>query len=109
MLSFGQKKIEQLYLNDKIKLETGDVESLKYSDNYFNVVTIGYGVRNFENLELGLKESNRVLKKNGTIIILETSVPQNKLIKVIYNIFSFTIIPFIGKIFQRILQIQVFK
>ena len=101
MLAFGQKKIEQLSLNDRIKLETGDVESLKYSDNYFNVVTIGYGVRNFENLELGLKESNRVLKKNGTIIILETSVPQNKFIKVIYNIFSFTIIPFIGKIFSK--------
>ena len=70
-------------------------------DNYFNVVTIGYGVRNFENLELGLKESNRVLKKNGTIIILETSVPQNRFIKIIYNIFSSTIIPFIGKIFSK--------
>ena len=90
-----------LYLNDKIKLETGDVESLKYSDNYFNVVTIGYGVRNFENLELGLMESNRVLKKNGTIIILETSVPQNRFIKIIYNIFSSTIIPLIGKIFSK--------
>ncbi len=101
MLSFGQKKIEQLYLNDKIKLETGDVESLKYSDNYFNVVTIGYGVRNFENLELGLMESNRVLKKNGTIIILETSVPQNRFFKKIYNIFSSTIIPLIGKIFSK--------
>lgn len=101
MLAFGQKKIERLYLNDKIKLETGDVESLKYSDNYFNVVTIGYGVRNFENLELGLKESNRVLKKNGTIIILETSVPQNRFFKKIYNIFSSTIIPLIGKIFSK--------
>ncbi len=101
MLAFGQKKIEQLYLNDKIKLETGDVESLKYSDNYFNVVTIGYGVRNFENLELGLMESNRVLKKNGTIIILETSVPQNRFFKKIYNIFSSTIIPLIGKIFSK--------
>ena len=101
MLAFGQKKIERLYLNDRIKLEAGDVESIKYSDNYFNVVTIGYGVRNFENLELGLKESNRVLKKNGTIFILETSVPQNKFIKIIYNIFSFTIIPFIGKIFSK--------
>ncbi len=99
MLAFGQKKIEQLYLNDKIKLETGDVESLKYSDNYFNVVTIGYGVRNFENLELGLMESNRVLKKNGTIIILETSVPQNRFFKKIY--FSSTIIPLIGKIFSK--------
>lgn len=101
MLAFGQKKIEQLCLNDRIKLETGDVESLKYSDNYFNVVTIGYGVRNFENLELGLMESNRVLKKNGTIIILETSVPQNRFIKKIYNIFSSTIIPLIGKIFSK--------
>ena len=101
MLAFGQKKIERLYLNDRIKLEAGDVESIKYSDNYFNVVTIGYGVRNFENLELGLKESNRVLKKNGTIIILETSVPQNRFFKKIYNIFSSTIIPLIGKIFSK--------
>ena len=101
MLSLGQKKIEKLFLNNKIKLESGDVENLKYPENYFNVITIGYGVRNFENLEKGLKECKRVLNEKGTIIILETSVPKNNFIKFFYNIFSSSIIPIIGRFFSK--------
>ena len=101
MLSLGQKKIEKLFLNNKIKLESGDVENLKYPENYFNVITIGYGVRNFENLEKGLKECKRVLNEKGTIIILETSVPKNNIIKFFYNIFSSSIIPVIGRFFSK--------
>ena len=101
MLSLGQKKIEKLFLNNKIKLESGDVENLKYPENYFNVITIGYGVRNFENLEKGLKECKRVLNEKGTIIILETSVPKNNIVKFFYNIFSSSIIPIIGRFFSK--------
>ena len=53
MLEIGQKKIKELHLHKNVKLELGDVENLEYNDNYFDVVTVGYGVRNFENLKKG--------------------------------------------------------
>ena len=51
MLDIGDKKIKDLGLQQSVILELGDVENLKYNDNYFDVVTVGYGVRNFENLK----------------------------------------------------------
>jgi demethylmenaquinone methyltransferase/2-methoxy-6-polyprenyl-1,4-benzoquinol methylase len=85
----------------KISLISGDAEKLKFNDNHFDLVTIGFGVRNFQNLEKGLKESYRVLTNEGTLIILETSVPENKFIKFFYLMFSRTIIPLIGSIFSK--------
>ena len=84
MLDIGDKKIKDLGLQQSVILELGDVENLKYNDNYFDVVTVGYGVRNFENLKKSLDEIYRVLKKNGTLIILETSVPKNKIFKLLH-------------------------
>ena len=52
MLDIGDKKIKDLGLQQSVILELGDVENLKYNDNYFDVVTVGYGVRNFENLKI---------------------------------------------------------
>jgi demethylmenaquinone methyltransferase/2-methoxy-6-polyprenyl-1,4-benzoquinol methylase len=65
------------------------------------VVTIGFGVRNFENLEKGLKESHRVLKKNGALIILETSIPENPVIRYFYFLFSRSFIPIFGSVFSK--------
>ena len=101
MLDIGDKKIKELDLEKSIKLEPGDVENLKYDDNYFDVVTVGYGVRNFENLKKSLDEIYRVLKKNGTLIILETSVPKNKIIKLFYNFFTKFYVKLIGLLFSK--------
>ena len=87
MLDIGKAKVKLQKLSNKIILESGDAENLVYSDESFDVVTIGFGVRNFQNLEKGLKESNRVLKKGGVIIILETSVPENYIVKYFYLLF----------------------
>ena len=65
MLEVGRTKIKLRKLSNQIVLESGDAECLNYSDESFDLVTIGFGVRNFQNLEKGLKESNRVLKKGG--------------------------------------------
>jgi demethylmenaquinone methyltransferase/2-methoxy-6-polyprenyl-1,4-benzoquinol methylase len=101
MLNVGRTKILNKNLSKKISLISGDAEKLKFNDNHFDLVTIGFGVRNFQNLEKGLKESYRVLTNEGTLIILETSVPENKFIKFFYLMFSRTIIPLIGSIFSK--------
>ena len=101
MLSIGQTKINKLKLNRNISLEQGDAENLKYNDGTFDVVTIGYGVRNFTNLKNSLNEIYRVLKKDGFLIILETSLPTNPLMRFFYNIHTKFYVRLIGKIFSN--------
>ena len=101
MLDIGKKKIEAKKLNTKIQMVLGDGENIPYSDNYFDVITVAYGVRNFENLEKGLSEILRVLKPNGTFIILETSVPTQFPFKQGYYVYTNFIMPTIGKLFSK--------
>ena len=101
MLSIGQAKINKLKLNRNISLEEGDAENLKFNDATFDVVTIGYGVRNFTNLKNSLNEIYRVLKKDGLLIILETSLPTNRLMRFFYNIHTKFYVRLIGKIFSN--------
>tara|TARA_Y100000022_G_scaffold141779_1_gene123606 strand:+ start:160 stop:879 length:720 start_codon:yes stop_codon:yes gene_type:complete len=101
MLNVGRKKITKMKLGKSVRLETGDAENLNFKDNYFDLVTIGFGVRNFQDLEKGLKESFRVLNKDGTLIILETSVPENRIMKMFYSIFTRTYIPIMARIFSK--------
>ena len=101
MLSIGRKKITKMKLDEAIRLETGDAENLNFKDNYFDLVTIGFGVRNFQDLEKGLSESFRVLNKKGTLIVLETSVPENRIMKLFYSIFTRTYIPIMARIFSK--------
>ncbi len=101
MLEVGRKKILNKNLNDKISLISGDAENLSFDDNKFDLITIGFGVRNFQNLKKGLEESFRVLKPSGSLIILETSVPKNKFVKFFYLLFSRTVIPLIGSFFSK--------
>ena len=101
MLSIGQTKINKLKLNSNISLEEGDAENLKFNDSTFDVVTIGYGVRNFTNLKNSLNEIYRVLKKDGLLIILETSLPTNPLMSFFYNIHTKFYVRLIGKIFSN--------
>lgn len=101
MLDIGKKKIEAKNLSSKIKMVLGDGESIPYADNYFDVITIAYGVRNFENLEKGLSETLRVLKPNGLLIILETSVPTKFPFKQGYYVYTNFIMPTIGKLFSK--------
>ena len=101
MLSIGQNKIDKLKLNRDISLEQGDAENLKFNNEIFDVVTIGYGVRNFTNLKNSLNEIYRVLKKDGLLIILETSLPTNPLMSFFYNIHTKFYVRLIGKIFSN--------
>ena len=71
MLDIGKKKIAAQKLDSKIEMVLGDGENIPYPDNYFDAITVAYGVRNFENLEKGLTDILRTLKPGGQLIILE--------------------------------------
>ena len=100
MLKIAHNKIEELKINN-INLKTCEAENLVFDNNHFDIISIGYGVRNFTNLDKGLCESYRVLKKNGKLIILETSIPENPIIKLLYSLITTIYIPIIAFIFSR--------
>nr|WP_315219868.1 bifunctional demethylmenaquinone methyltransferase/2-methoxy-6-polyprenyl-1,4-benzoquinol methylase UbiE [uncultured Flavobacterium sp.] len=101
MLEVGQKKIEDKKLTNRINLVLGDSEKIPFEDNYFDAITVSFGVRNFENLEKGFSEILRVLKPNGVFVILETSVPDKTPYKQGYCFYSKNILPIIGKLFSK--------
>jgi demethylmenaquinone methyltransferase/2-methoxy-6-polyprenyl-1,4-benzoquinol methylase len=101
MLEVGRKKIAERKLSDKIEMLLGDSENMPFEDNSFDAITVAFGVRNFENLEKGLSEILRVLKPNGTFVILETSVPVKAPYKQGYKLYSKFILPTIGKVFSK--------
>ena len=76
MLKLGIEKVNKLGLQNKIELKLGDSENLPFEDNSFDAITVGFGVRNFENLQKGLKEIHRVLKRGSGFVVLEFSKPQ---------------------------------
>jgi demethylmenaquinone methyltransferase/2-methoxy-6-polyprenyl-1,4-benzoquinol methylase len=100
MLNVGKEKLKKLNLTDKIELQVADAENLPFTDNYFDAITVAFGVRNFENLEKGLKDMLRVLKPNGDLVIIEFSKPTG-LFSYVYKIYFRHITPAIGKLFSK--------
>lgn len=96
MVAIGQKKVEALGLAPYITLQAGDSEQIEFEDGHFDVVTVAFGVRNFEHLEAGLKEMQRVLKKGGKVIILEFSMPEHFPMKQLYRFYFRSILPVLG-------------
>ena len=101
MLSIGKEKVVSKCLENRINMMLGDSESLKFDDAYFDVVTVAFGVRNFENLEKGLSEIHRVVKKNGYVVILEPSTPKVFPLKQIFSFYFQKILPFIGSLVSK--------
>ncbi len=101
MLAVGREKIADEKLTGKIEMIQGDSEALPFEDNSFDAITVAFGVRNFENLEKGLSEIFRVLKKGGIFVILETSVPTKFPFKQGYNFYTKNLLPLIGKMFSK--------
>ncbi|MDG2431471.1 bifunctional demethylmenaquinone methyltransferase/2-methoxy-6-polyprenyl-1,4-benzoquinol methylase UbiE [Flavobacterium sp.] len=101
MLEVGVKKIADKNLSKTIEMVLGDSENMPFDTDYFDAVTVAFGVRNFENLEKGLTEILRVLKPEGVFVILETSVPDKTPYKQGYQFYSKNILPLIGKLFSK--------
>jgi demethylmenaquinone methyltransferase / 2-methoxy-6-polyprenyl-1,4-benzoquinol methylase len=101
MIAIGRKKVADLGLSRQITLEKGDSEDLNFADSSFAAVTVAFGVRNFENLSSGLAEIYRVLKPGGVLCVLEFSKPRHFPVKQFYNLYSYYILPFFGRLISN--------
>lgn len=101
MLEVADQKIKKQGLERIVTLEVGDAEHLPYDDEAFDAASVTYGIRNFENLEKGLTEIRRVLAPAGTLVILETSVPDRFPMRQGYMIYTKYVLPLVGRIFSK--------
>ena len=101
MLDIGRKKIAKKGISDIITMQEGSAENLPFPDNTFDAITVAFGVRNFENLNKGLQEMNRVLKTGGTLVVLEFSQPKVFPFKQVFNFYFKYILPLIGRITSK--------
>jgi demethylmenaquinone methyltransferase/2-methoxy-6-polyprenyl-1,4-benzoquinol methylase len=101
MLEVGRRKIAERGWNEKVQLKRGDSENLPFDTSSFDAYTVAFGVRNFENLEKGLAEMNRVLKPGALGIVLEFSKPKKFPVKQLFSFYFKFIMPVIGKLISK--------
>ena len=101
MLEEARKKVAEAGIADRVVLMPGDCLSLPFDDATMDVVTVAFGVRNFENLERGLAEMRRVLRPDGRLIMLELSVPQSRIVRPLYQIYTRGVIPMVGRMVSK--------
>ena len=94
MMEIGKEKIRKAGVI--AEMSVADCEALPYEPNTFDCISVGFGVRNFEHLDLGLFEMFRVLKPGGKLVILELSLPSNAVIRYCYMLYFQKVLPFIG-------------
>ena len=96
MMALVKGKAEKAGVGERITLQVADGEALPYGEGTFDRVTCAFGIRNFEHKERGLAEFRRVLKPGGKAVILELSVPQNRLVRWAYDLYFLHVLPGIG-------------
>ena len=101
MLEVGREKIKKKSLQGKLEFIQGDSENLPFENDFFDAVMVSFGVRNFEDLNKGLKEIKRVLKPGGGIYILEFSKPKKFPIKQLFSFYSKLILPSLGSLISK--------
>lgn len=101
MLEVGKTKMKKRAFDHIIEMQIGDSENMPFEDQTFDAITVGFGVRNFENLEKGLSEMLRVLKPGGQAIVLEFSKPKSFPIKQLFSFYSKVMIPLFGKYISK--------
>ncbi|MBT6082372.1 MAG: bifunctional demethylmenaquinone methyltransferase/2-methoxy-6-polyprenyl-1,4-benzoquinol methylase UbiE [Polaribacter sp.] len=101
MLAVGKEKIAKVNLSEKIEMVVGDSEEMPFDEDTFDAITVSFGVRNFANLDKGIKEIARVLKPSGVLVILETSNPMKFPFKQGYKLHTHLFLPIIGKLFSK--------
>ena len=96
MMALVMEKAAHEGVHDRIRLQVADGENLPFPEGSFHRVTCAFGIRNFEHKDLGLKEFFRVLKPSGKAVILELSVPRNKVLRALYDLYFLHILPWVG-------------
>ncbi len=96
MLDVARRKVAACGLTERVRLEVGEAERLTCQDDMFDVATVAFGVRNFDDLEAGLRELWRTIKPGGAVVILEFSRPRNRLFRALYECYANHLLPLIG-------------
>ena len=97
MLETGRDKLTDQGICGNINYVQSDAQYLPFADNYFDCITIGFGLRNVTDKALALRSMHRVLKPGGRLLVLEFSKPNNPLLSKAYDAYSFNVLPKIGK------------
>ncbi|MFI3304955.1 MAG: bifunctional demethylmenaquinone methyltransferase/2-methoxy-6-polyprenyl-1,4-benzoquinol methylase UbiE [Rikenellaceae bacterium] len=101
MLAVAQTKIAERGLTDRLSLMVQSAESMSFVDARFDTVTAAFGVRNFSDLERGIREMVRVIRPDGWVVVLEFSTPPNPIFRALYNLYSRHIMPWIGALLSK--------
>ena len=101
MMNVGRQKVKDAGLEGRISFAKEDCTALTFPDNRFDAITVAFGVRNFEDLDKGLREMHRVLDTNGKLVILELSEPDWFPMKQLYALYSKVVIPTLGKLLSK--------
>lgn len=101
MMEIGRQKVEQRGLSDTVSFAREDCMHLSFADNTFDAVTAAFGIRNFQNLDLGLREMHRVLRTGGHLSIVELTTPVSFPMKQLFRIYSHTILPVYGRLISK--------
>ena len=101
MMEVGRKKVSQLGLSDRILFEREDCTRLSYPDSTFDAVTAAFGIRNFDNLDQGLAEMCRVLRKGGHLSIVELTTPVSFPMRQLFHVYAHTVLPVYGRLISR--------
>lgn len=101
MLEIGKQKIIKREKSEIMEFRLGDSEALDFEDDSIDIITVSFGVRNFQDLEKGLTEMKRVLKPGGTVCVIEFSKPERFPIKQLYGFYFKNIMPLIGKLVSK--------
>lgn len=101
MMEIGRQKVKKENLEATISFQKEDCLHLSFEDESFDAVTAAFGIRNFQNLDQGLKEMCRVLKKGGHLSIVELTTPVTFPMKQLFHIYSHTVLPIYGKLISK--------
>lgn len=101
MLVIGDEKVERKHRGPDTSFLAADTLILPFSDDTFDVVSVGFGIRNVSDLEMGIREMARVAAPGGRVVILEFTQPVNPLFRSLYYFYFTKILPFIGNLISR--------
>ena len=101
MMEVGQKKVKELGLQDVITFEKEDCLNLSYADGTFDAVMAAFGIRNFADLDKGLREMRRVLQPGGHLVIVELTTPPRFPMKQLFKVYSHTVLPLYGRLVSK--------
>ena len=100
-MAIGEQKVAKQGYTSRVRFDYGSAQQMPYADATFDAVTCAYGVRNFADMDEGLREMRRVLKPGGRLMILEFSYPTKPFLRWGYDLYFSHILPWVGKLLSR--------